>query len=534
MRWTTSLGILGLTITACGGGGVDKAGAVSGEVVGFDGAGPGDAAPEVRFRPGDAEDDAPAPVDAMNPGDTEEDIEPGPDIPVGPATTVAAVQEAPESKDCGVPFASQLVETDLSLDGLVVTAPAWPYQTSGIKYDGFYVQDPGGGVWHGAMVAFAHDGMPALETGMEVDVLADHKEIKCLTVLWASGVKIAGQEGAPYSPVLTTPQALTGGEAESYEGVFVEIEGVTVTDANPDADQGSDHGHFEVDGVLRVGNDYLLPYMTGETDSRDVGDQFDVIRGVMTWRDDAAVLMPRKAGDMKLTGGGPPPDTGPGEDIWEPPEDTWEPPEDTWEPPEDTAEPPEDTWEPSEDTAEPPEDEYVLPDIPAQPDSELVITEIMYDPSDGVPDDKGEWVEIYNATGDDIDINGYRLADSGGNMHIIQYGGPLMVGAGQYFVFGVNFYESENGGVEVDYLLPYAVFQLDNGADEVILMNKFAVELDRVEYAEGAGWPVASGASLSLIHPNLDNNVGGNWSIAASAWGETANLGTPGSENIVQ
>ncbi|MFH1532228.1 MAG: Ig-like domain-containing protein, partial [Pseudomonadota bacterium] len=68
--------------------------------------------------------------------------------------------------------------------------------------------------------------------------------------------------------------------------------------------------------------------------------------------------------------------------------------------------------------------------LPAAPDSDLVITEIMYDPSDGVPDDKGEWIEIYNAASDDIDINGYRLADAGGNLHIIQYGGPLIVGAG--------------------------------------------------------------------------------------------------------
>ena len=251
------------------------------------------------------------------------------------------------------------------------------------------------------------------------------------------------------------------------------------------------------------------------------------------------VLLPRKSGDMKLTGGGPPPPDS-GEDILVPPPDTVEPPPDTVEPPPDTVEPPPDTVEPPPDTVDPPpdtvvpEDEYLVPDIPAEPDSDLVITEIMYDPSDGVADDKGEWLEIHNATGDDIDINGYRLADAGGNMHIIQNGGPLMVAAGAYFVFGVNFYESENGGVEVDYLLPYAIFQLDNSADEVILMDKFGMELDRVEYAEGQGWPVASGASLSLTHPNLDNNVAGNWALAATAWGATANLGTPGSENIVQ
>ena len=523
-----SMWICGLAFVACDGGDTNPGGGddtTTGEVVGDGTISPGDAGDEIRFQPGDAASDVPRLTDAEVPPDAEDDITPWPDT-AGPATSVAAVQEAPESKTCGVPFASQLVATDLIFGGLVVTAPPFPYQTSGIKYDGFYVEDPGGGVWHGVMVAFAKDAMPALEAGMEVDVVADHKEAKCLTVLWASSVKIAGPAGAPYSSVLTTPQALTGDDAESFEGVFVEIEGVTVTDANPDAADGSDLGQFEVDGILRVGNDYLLHYMTGDTDSRDVGDQFDYIRGVMTWQGGAAVLMPRKAGDMQETGGGPPPDTGP-----EPTEDVITQPEDTV-PPEDTYIPPEDTYVPPEDTYVPP-DEYVIPDIPSQPDSDLVITEIMYDPADGVQDDKGEWLEIYNATGDDIDINGFRLADDGGNMHIIQNGGPLMVAAGDYFVFGMNFYESENGGVEIDYLLPYAIFQLDNTADEVILMDKYGVELDRAEYAEGQGWPVASGASLSLIHPNLDNNAGGNWALATTAWGDTANLGTPGSENVV-
>ena len=532
-------GIFCLAMAACDGGGSSAPGGETppGDVGDHETSGRTDAA-EVRFQPGDGGTGETVLTDGESHWDVIDDIPPGPDT-AGPSTSVAAVQESAESQECGVPFASQLVATDLLFTGLVVTAPAWPYQGSGIKYDGFYVEDPGGGAWHGAMVAFAHDAMPALQAGMEVDVVADHKEAKCLTVLWASSVKIVGQEGAPYSPVITTPQALTGEDGESFEGVFVEVEGVTVTDANPDEGQGVDQGHFEVDGILRVGNDYLLPYMTGDTESRDVGDQFDSIRGVMTWRDDAMVLMPRKSGDMKLTGGGPPPPDS-GEDILVPPPDTVEPPPDTVEPPPDTVEPPPDTVEPPPDTVDPPpdtvvpEDEYLVPDIPAEPDSDLVITEIMYDPSDGVADDKGEWLEIYNATGDDIDINGYRLADAGGNMHIIQNGGPLMVAAGAYFVFGVNFYESENGGVEVDYLLPYAIFQLDNSADEVILMDKFGMELDRVEYAEGQGWPVASGASLSLIHPNLDNNVAGNWALAATAWGATANLGTPGSENIVQ
>ena len=41
---------------------------------------------------------------------------------------------------------------------------------------------------------------------------------------------------------------------------------------------------------------------------------------------------------------------------------------------------------------------------------ELLISEIMYNP-EGVRDDLGEWVEIYNPQGDSLDLDGCTIGD---------------------------------------------------------------------------------------------------------------------------
>ena len=47
---------------------------------------------------------------------------------------------------------------------------------------------------------------------------------------------------------------------------------------------------------------------------------------------------------------------------------------------------------------------------------DIVVTEFMND-SAAVSDTVGEWLEIYNSTGADIDLNGWTLKDDGSNSH---------------------------------------------------------------------------------------------------------------------
>jgi predicted extracellular nuclease len=158
----------------------------------------------------------------------------------------------------------------------------------------------------------------------------------------------------------------------------------------------------------------------------------------------------------------------------------------------------------------------------------LVINEIMQNPA-AVADSAGEWFELYNPTAADIDINGWTIADNGSDSHVINNGGPLLVPAGGYLVLGNNTDPTTNGGLTVAYSYGGSWF-LANGDDEVVLFDTSGAEVDRVEYDGGPQFPDPNGASMALIDPALDNNVGANWCTASTPYG-AGDLGTPGAAN---
>ena len=158
---------------------------------------------------------------------------------------------------------------------------------------------------------------------------------------------------------------------------------------------------------------------------------------------------------------------------------------------------------------------------------ELVINEILQNPS-AVSDTNGEWFEVFNPTGSAIDIDGWTIRDNGTNIHLINNGGPLIILPGGFLVLGRNADPGVNGGVIVDY--QYADFFLGNSDDEVILLDESLTEIDRVEYDGGPNFPDPNGASMALIDPALDNNVGANWCTSSTPFGD-GDKGTPGSLN---
>ncbi|MBU1974216.1 MAG: lamin tail domain-containing protein, partial [Nanoarchaeota archaeon] len=161
--------------------------------------------------------------------------------------------------------------------------------------------------------------------------------------------------------------------------------------------------------------------------------------------------------------------------------------------------------------------------------ADVVINEIMQNP-DVVGDSDGEYLELYN-TGDTAeDIDGWTIKDAGTNTHTIDDGGPLTISAEGYLLLCRNSNFAENGGLTCDY--EYSSFSLDNSIDEIILEDDLLVEVDRVEYDDGATFPNPSGASMELINYILDNNVGTNWGEATTLFGD-GDLGTPGAENSV-
>ena len=159
---------------------------------------------------------------------------------------------------------------------------------------------------------------------------------------------------------------------------------------------------------------------------------------------------------------------------------------------------------------------------------DVIINEIMQNPN-AVFDSNGEWFEVYNTTGSDIDINGWTIEDNDFDSHVISNGVPLLVPANDYLVLARDGDSGTNGGVTAAYEYGGDI-ALANGADEVVLLDGALTEIDRVEYDGGPNFPDPTGASMALIDPALDNNDATNWCEASTAYGD-GDLGTPGTAN---
>ena len=145
----------------------------------------------------------------------------------------------------------------------------------------------------------------------------------------------------------------------------------------------------------------------------------------------------------------------------------------------------------------------------------IMITEIMLNPNT-VSDANGEYFELYNNSGGDVDINGWVIKDNGSNNHTINAAeGTLVITNGGFLILARNDDNATNGGVTAQYKLSTS-FSLTNSDDEIILINSAGIEVDRVEYDDEAGFPNPNGASMYLTNINLDNNISSSWGCVYS------------------
>ena len=165
----------------------------------------------------------------------------------------------------------------------------------------------------------------------------------------------------------------------------------------------------------------------------------------------------------------------------------------------------------------------------SQSAGDIVVTEFMND-SGAVSDTVGEWLELYNSTGSDIDLNGWTLKDDGSDSHTFTT--SIIVPAGSYFVMGRGADSTVNGGVNLDHSYGDGVFTMANGADEIVLLSPSSVEIDRIVYGVGGFPDGGPGFSISLDPNQLagDNNLAANWCLSTSVFGD-GDSGTPGVEN---
>lgn len=152
----------------------------------------------------------------------------------------------------------------------------------------------------------------------------------------------------------------------------------------------------------------------------------------------------------------------------------------------------------------------------------VVISELMIDPS-AVYDTQGEWIELFNAESQPIDLKGWVLSDLGSDRHSIT--AHLTIPPRAYLIVGNNTDKATNGGVTVAYSYG-SNWHLSNTGDEVLLEDAKGASIDRVDYTKT--W-VSSGASISVIDLVKDNSVVSNWCPEKKAWiGSAGDFGTPG------
>ncbi len=160
---------------------------------------------------------------------------------------------------------------------------------------------------------------------------------------------------------------------------------------------------------------------------------------------------------------------------------------------------------------------------------DLVITELLVNPGH-VSDPKGEWVELYNASGATLILNGVQLV-SGTEVYALDAEDLISLDAESVYVVGASTLTQENGRAPVDHA--WSSIQLGNETDS-IAVHVEGVVIDQVSWDDGATMPDPSGASLHLdpwYFNAADNDLPASWCLGFDAWAVGTDSGSPGVVN---
>ncbi|MBL9128944.1 MAG: lamin tail domain-containing protein, partial [Verrucomicrobiales bacterium] len=135
-----------------------------------------------------------------------------------------------------------------------------------------------------------------------------------------------------------------------------------------------------------------------------------------------------------------------------------------------------------------------------------VIHEIHYDPPDRTQ--PAEFVELHNPSADPVSLAGWQLR---GGVSFTFPAGATLPAAG-YLVVAQN-PDALRAAFGVSAFGPW-IGRLRNEDERVELRDAEGGLVDRVDFQLGFPWPTVGtppGNSIELVHPALDNDLGGNW-----------------------
>jgi len=160
-------------------------------------------------------------------------------------------------------------------------------------------------------------------------------------------------------------------------------------------------------------------------------------------------------------------------------------------------------------------------------DHGLVLNELLVDPV-SLPDALGEWVEIFNASDESIDLSGFALQGSEEEACTLFPGEPTMLAPAQYTVIARVAEAIQNGGVAADFGCGLGL-SLENSSDTLSLIAPDGTTVDQVNY--GPGYPLLPGASLARKNPYLPAGSPESWQDGHNTFGFGLDRGTPGAPN---
>jgi len=144
-------------------------------------------------------------------------------------------------------------------------------------------------------------------------------------------------------------------------------------------------------------------------------------------------------------------------------------------------------------------------------DADIIVTEIMYDADNAVPDNNYEWVEIANTGPDPVSLNGWTLDDVNTGNAGVGIIPNVTIGAGQIAIFyNANITEAEfiaqYSPTPGTVLIPVTHWQpLNNaGGDTVNLFNSGGTTIETVAYPDDAG----PGQSLNYTETGVYEGAG--------------------------
>jgi hypothetical protein len=156
----------------------------------------------------------------------------------------------------------------------------------------------------------------------------------------------------------------------------------------------------------------------------------------------------------------------------------------------------------------------------------IVINEIHYNPD--IATEPAEFVELLNTGASTVNLAGWRLSDDGN----LNFTFPATnVAPGGFVVVAQNpaFLQTKFGATGA--LGPFRTNNssaLSKEGEKLTLRDSGGSVQDEVEYKLGFPWPTVgdatipgNGNSIELIHPSLDNDLGGSWRAAGSGAGGT-------------